>query len=216
MTVNKYLKTFIPLVDALAATFGQNCEVVLHDLSNPKKSVVKIANGQITGRKLGSPITDLGLRLLEKGRNRTNSDALIGYRTRTPRGVELKSTTVLIRDSVGKVVGCLCINLDVTPYLTAKDFLEEMCRTSPVEEKGYESGYPEKFESNVDILINDLISQALKKVGKPPAYMDKGDKLQVIRDLKEKGIFSIRGSTKKVSKELNVALPTIYKYLEEV
>jgi predicted transcriptional regulator YheO len=214
--MNKHLKPFMPLVDALAATFGQNCEVVLHDLSNPKKSVVKIANGQITGRKLGSPITDLGLRLLEKGRSRMNGDALIGYRTKTAKGVELKSTTVLIRDGIGKVVGCLCINLDVTPYLTAKGFLDEMCRTSPIAEDGYENGYPEKFESNVDGLINDLISQALKKVGKPPAYMDKGDKLQVIRDLKEKGMFSIKGSAKRVSRELNVALPTIYKYFEEV
>jgi predicted transcriptional regulator YheO len=105
MAVNKYLKSFIPLVDALAATFGQNCEVVLHDLSNPKKSVVKIANGQITGRKLGSPITDLGLRLLEKGR--MNQRGCFGWLlTKTPKGVELKSTTVLIRDSVG-VKGCL-------------------------------------------------------------------------------------------------------------
>lgn len=214
--MNKYLKAFIPVVDALGATFGQNCEIVLHDLSNPEKSVVKIANGQITGRKLGSPITDLGLRLLEKGRRGTKADALIGYRTKTAKGVELKSTTVLIRDNVGKVVGCLCINLDVTPYLTARNFLDEMCGTIPITEKGYENGYPEKFESNVDVLINDLISQALKRVGKPPAYMAKGDKLQVIRDLKEKGIFSIKGSAKKVSKELNVALPTIYKYFEEV
>ena len=214
--MNKYLKPFIPLVDALAATFGQNCEVVLHDLSNPKKSVIKIVNGQITGRKVGGPITDLGLRLLEEGKNRTSTDALIGYRTRTPKGVELKSTTVLIRDNIGKVVGCLCINLDVTPYLSSRNFLDEMCRTSAIAEKGTENGYPEKFESDVDVLINDLISQALKRVGKAPAYMGKGDKLVVIRDLKEKGIFSIKGSAKKVAKELNVALPTIYKYFEEV
>ena len=214
--MNKYLKPFIPLVDALAETFGQNCEVVLHDLSNPKRSVVKIANSQITGRKVGSPITDLGLRLLEKGRNQTNADALIGYRTKTPKGVELKSTTILIRDSNRKVVGCLCINLDVTPYLTARNFLDKMCKISSIQEGINENGSPEKFESDVDVLINDLISQALKKVGKPLAYMDKGNKLQVIRDLKEKGIFSIKGSAKKVSKELNVALPTIYKYFEEV
>jgi hypothetical protein len=37
----------------------------------------------------------------------------------------------------------------------------------------------------------------------------------MIRDLKERGLFPIRGSVKRVSKELNVSLPTIYKYLEE-
>jgi predicted transcriptional regulator YheO len=46
--------------------------------------------------------------------------------------------------------------------------------------------------------------------------MRKEDKLQVIWDLKENGLFLIKGSPKKVSQELNVSLATIYKYLEEI
>jgi predicted transcriptional regulator YheO len=46
--------------------------------------------------------------------------------------------------------------------------------------------------------------------------MRKEDKLQIIRDLKENGLFLIKGSAKRVSQELNVSLATIYKYLEEI
>jgi predicted transcriptional regulator YheO len=46
--------------------------------------------------------------------------------------------------------------------------------------------------------------------------MMKEDKLRVIKELKERGLFRIKGSNKRVSEELNVSLPTVYKYLEEV
>jgi predicted transcriptional regulator YheO len=42
---NKCIKPFISWVDALAETFGTHCEVVLHDLRNLDKSIVKIAHG---------------------------------------------------------------------------------------------------------------------------------------------------------------------------
>ena len=48
------------------------------------------------------------------------------------------------------------------------------------------------------------------------SYMDKQDKLLIIKILKEKGLFLIKGAAKRVSNELNVSLSTIYKYLEEI
>ncbi len=58
---NNYIKHLLPLVDAIAGTFGKNCEVVLHDLRKPHQSIIKIANGHITNRKVGDPLTDLVL-----------------------------------------------------------------------------------------------------------------------------------------------------------
>lgn len=53
------LKRYIPLADMLAATFGEDCEVVLHDLAVPEHSVVYVANGQVTGRCIGQGIEHL-------------------------------------------------------------------------------------------------------------------------------------------------------------
>lgn len=43
------------LARGVAAQFGDNCEVVVHDLksSDPDSTIVAIENGQITGRKVG-------------------------------------------------------------------------------------------------------------------------------------------------------------------
>ena len=212
---NNFIKQLIPLVDAIAGTFGENCEVVLHDLSKPHQSIIKIANGHITNRKVGDPLTDLGLSLLEKQKTENNT-SLIGYRTKTKKEIELKSTTIFFKNNKGKFIGALCININIQPYIAIKMLFEELCRTHSKINGGSEKESPERFEPNVDNLINELIEQSVKKIDKPLAHMGKDDKLKIIRDLKEKGLFLIKGSAKRVSKELGVSLAAIYKYLEEI
>jgi len=82
------------LVDGLGQTFGSRCEVVLHDLRNLDRSIVKIANGHITGRSAGGPITDFGLRMLKSG---SKEDLLINYPSVGKDGRKLKSSTFLFR-----------------------------------------------------------------------------------------------------------------------
>ena len=55
------------VVDAIARTFGPRCEVVLHDLRDLDRSIIKIENGHVTGRSVGGAITDKGLRDLRSG-----------------------------------------------------------------------------------------------------------------------------------------------------
>ncbi len=208
----RYVRPFLPLVDAIADTFGKNCEVVLHDFAKPEQSIVRIANGHVTGREVGGPATGLVLRYIGKP---TKMQTLVGYRTRTATGGELKSTTIMIKDSKGLVIGALCINIDITGYLSIKKSLEELCLVSDPEPDAKRESV-EKFESSVDSLIHDTLEQSISKTGKPVAYMRKEDKLRVIQDLKECGIFLIKGAARRISRELNVSLATIYKYLEEI
>ena len=187
--MNKYLKQIEPFVEAIAETLGKNCEVVLHDFRYPERSIVKIANGHVTGRTVGGPTTDLALRFLGGRRGGKDIDRIVGYRTLTSKGAEIKSTTVFIRDDKGVAVGCLCINIDVTPYQSAKTFMDELCRTHPYQDNGEIGEVPEKFDLSVDALIDESFHQAMKKIGRPLAYMNKDDKLCVVRELKDKGLF---------------------------
>ena len=52
---SKRLEMLKQIASALAAQFGPNCEVVIHDLAakDPEKSIVYIVNGHVTGRRLG-------------------------------------------------------------------------------------------------------------------------------------------------------------------
>lgn len=61
---HEILKSYEAVVDGLAMLIGGHCEIVLHALEDLNCSAVRIANGEHTGRKIGSPITDLALRML--------------------------------------------------------------------------------------------------------------------------------------------------------
>jgi len=208
----KDLEPFFPLVDAIAETFGRNCEVVLHDFSKPEHSIVKIANGHVTGRDIGSPATGLILSFVGK---KTKKESIVAYSTRSKNGTDLKSTTIFIKDRKDKVIGSLCINIDITPYISMKNVIDGLSFISETSNEETKES-PEKFENDVDSLISELLAQSIRKIEKPVAYMRKEDKLQIIRTLKENGLFFVKGAAKKVSNDLNVSLASVYKYLEEI
>lgn len=60
----EYLETNFRLAETIAEFIGPHCEVVIHSFESFEESVVKIVNGHHTGRELGSPITDMGLKML--------------------------------------------------------------------------------------------------------------------------------------------------------
>lgn len=74
----------------------------------------------------------------------------------------------------------------------------------------------EKCEPNVESLVDDLFKPSIDVIRKSVVHMRKDDKLKVIKNLKEKGIFFIKGTAKKVSDDLNVSLASVCKYLEEI
>src|SRR6056297_3432507 len=116
-SIHPLLKNFMPMVEGIAKTFGGNCEVVLHNISNPQSSVIAISNGHVTGRKVGSPMTERGLKAI---RNKDYNEELIKYKNITKDGRTLKSSTMFIRDESDNVIGCLCINVDISEFMVAK------------------------------------------------------------------------------------------------
>ena len=52
MTIHPVLLPYVGVSDLLVRTFA-DCEVVLHDLTVPQRSVVYVANPVVTGRKVG-------------------------------------------------------------------------------------------------------------------------------------------------------------------
>ncbi|MBC9383990.1 helix-turn-helix transcriptional regulator, partial [Escherichia coli] len=106
------LKSYEAVVDGLAMLIGSHCEIVLHSLQDLKCSAIRIANGEHTGRKIGSPITDLALRMLH---DMTGADSSVSkcYFTRAKSGVLMKSLTIAIRNREQRVIGLLCINMNL-------------------------------------------------------------------------------------------------------
>jgi predicted transcriptional regulator YheO len=196
------------LMKMLAMEFGNNCEVVLHDLSlDYDHTIVDILNNHITGRSIGGSGSNLGLEVL---RGTVKDGDRYSYITYTRDGKILRSSTVYIKDDDGKVIGALCINLDITESIKFESFLKKMNQYSIAE------GTQEVFVDNVNDLLDYLLQEAEKFVDKPIEKMSKDDKIKFLKYLDEKGAFMISKSGERVCKHLGVSKFTLYNYLDMI
>ena len=198
------------IADALAAQFGPNCEVVIHDLSaqNAEHPIVYIVNGHVTGRKVGDGASYVVVEQLT-----TNDPAPrdhLAYLTRTPDGKILKSSTIYIRGSKGKVTAILSINYDISALLMVDSAISGLVSTP-----GSDREDQERITIvNVNDLLEDLIEQSVALVGKPVALMNKDDKVRAIRFLNQNGAFLVTKSGDKIAKYFGISKYTLYSYID--
>ncbi len=147
-----YLENFARIVRLLGKSFPNlGIEILLHDLSNPSRSLVGLENN-VTGRNLRDGTTNLVIDLKKRQllhEDKLNYELNIGAR-------KFKCTTIpIIRKEYG-VVGAVCINVDAN-YLTeevlasaerVRSFFEAFCRT--------------EIQLDENILSRDEYAKALK------------------------------------------------------
>lgn len=208
--VHPIIEKFIPLVDNIAETFGDNCEVVLHDFTDMNHSIVAISNGQVTGRDINSSMTELSYNKVIEGN--VDND-MVNYTGKSTDGRVLKSTTTFIRDDAGEVIGCFCINFDLTELVAAKRVLNDIMKIESdlvIEKDDIEN------ENKVSNVLSQLVNSAIEDFGKPIIYMSKDEKVAVVKRLDAQGTFLIKGAIDYVANVLCVSRYTIYNYLDEI
>ena len=203
------LKFLTQLARGIARQFGPNCEVVVHDLgtNEPEQSIVAIENGHITGRRLGDGPSHVVWEALKTDPKKLEDR--LAYQTRTEDGKILKSSTIFIRDDEGKVSGIFAINYDITMMKTMEEQLRLFTATDHTGEE------PQTIVHNVNDLLEELIEQSAKLVGKPVAMMNKEDKVKAIGFLNDSGAFLITKSGQRVCNFFGISKYTLYSYIDE-
>ena len=198
------------MAKGLAGQFGQNCEVVIHDLrgNDLEHSIVAIENGHVTGRSIGDGPSHIVLESL-KGDPKMLQDR-ISYLTRTSDGRVLKSTTLFIRDDEDRVIGILGINYDISMLVSLEGSLRDFTGQDRL------TSEPEAISRNVADLLDELLERSVSLVGKPTAMMSKDDKIRAIRFLDDNGAFLITKSGPKVCQYFGISTYTLYSYLDEI
>ncbi|OJV64511.1 MAG: hypothetical protein BGO41_12945 [Clostridiales bacterium 38-18] len=205
--IHPKLLSIIPIAKAVAETFGSNCEVVIHDFRNMENSIVAIFNGHVTGRTIETQMSEP---ILSKINKHQEGHDVYNYTGKSTLGRELKSTTTFMKDDDGEIVGCMCINFDITDLLSARNVMNELCK---VDEKEIEViGEINK----VNDVLYDIVEGTIHKFGRPVIYLTKDEKVSIVKDLEEKGVFLIKGAIDYVANSLQVSRYTIYNYLDGI
>ena len=192
-------RSLVSLADALTTVFGSACEVVIHDFADLDRSIVHIT-GNVTGRRLGGTLTDLGLAILRQGQV---PDSLINYTTYAPDGHPLTSTTVFVKDSNGTPLGCICLNID-TNRLAVPGRSAHPSNQNPME----------TFADTPEAVTRNTLNKLLAADGLTDApSLSRTQKIELIQKLDQAGVFFLRGAADIVAKLLDVTRSTVYVYL---
>ena len=200
------------LAHGLAIQFGSSCEIAIHDLKTKdlEKSIVYIENGHISNRQIGDGPSGIVLETLQSDPS-TIHDKL-SYLTKTEDGRILKSSTFYIRDDDGSISYIFSLNYDITAFTAASTAIQSLIATKD-KLPDLTGDSPRQITHNVNELLYLLIEQAVAKVGKPVAMMNKDDKVAAVQYLDHAGAFLITKSGDKVSSYLGISKFTLYSYM---
>ncbi|MDR1248256.1 MAG: PAS domain-containing protein [Treponema sp.] len=205
------------MVEFLGAACGEYCEVVLQDLREDQMKIVAIANGHISGRKVGGPPTDLALRLVAQEVWKTK-DYICNYEGKTRDNRILHSSTFFLKSkNKNKLLGMLCINIDTSHHTELSKAVLRLTGLAPLDENQYppENSQTENFYGDMEEIIKSVLREiGLDDVSNPQLSQD--DRLKIIERLMERGIFLLRGSVSNVAEKLRCSEASTYRYIAMV
>jgi predicted transcriptional regulator YheO len=211
------LQAYVPMVRYIADIIGPRCEVVLHDVKDPSNSIVAIRNGYISGRSIGGPMTDLGLKLIEASPH-MDEEALINYGSKTSYGDKLVSSTYFIRDDAGVLTGLLCVNILKDGMPSSPSFLSgveaHMMQDHLSQDK--ETMVNELLSTSPDQVIRQAVESVLEHGEISVDRLTFEEKKDMIYRLQKNGIFKIKGAVTQVGAMLGIADSTVYRYLSSI
>lgn len=222
-TIRPELAPWIRLADALARMQGPSTEIVLHDLTNLARSVVYVVNGNITDRKVGQGVRHLVPEMLTSHEGKPIGPWWFRYRTKL-----IRATTELIYDKAGEIIGALCVNEDVTgeerlflslegrlPGLTMTDLKADgdtagLIKPETSVKDAELSGKPDSVRKTVFRLISETAAQKTYAEAKT----NRDVRRRLVRDLKERDVFLLKGSIEELARLLGLSKVTIYSDLD--
>lgn len=201
---------------------GDNCEVVLHDLTCPENSIIAIKNEQLSGRRVGGPLTDLVLKVIQN-KSYKDKDFVANYKA-SSKHKTFRSSSFFIKNEDKQIIGALCVNMDIEPYEKIKEIMNKLTFMSQTFENCSgeqnnnlkEVDVEEQLYTTVDDLLCTMIHDAIQDIGISPQRMSSEEKINVVKHLDNKGAFQLKGAVSEISKALDVSEPTVYRYLNKI
>ena len=187
------------IAQGLAQTFAPFCEVVVHDLRDPKHAVLAIHNN-LSGRATSDPATELGLARIA---DNNYPQILANYANQFADGRPAKSTSIGVKDVEGRYVAALCMNVDLTLFRSMQNALEQFNATdaSPVQE----SLDPANAEA-----IRRRIDQYAASLASSPQLLKAGERRALMRELKVGGFLEVRRAIEIAASHLGISRATAY------
>ncbi|MFV0254640.1 MAG: transcriptional regulator [Erysipelotrichaceae bacterium] len=227
MEIESKINSYISVVHFLGKVFGEGCEIVLQDVQEGR--VIAIANGHVSGRNVGAPLTNYALKIVQSEVWKEKAYDY-NYLGRTGDNKDLRSSTYFIKDDKNeKLLGMLCINIDKQPYHDIVDIISkigfldtptnQLLQNSQIDNTDAlkDTDLIENFSHSIPQIISSLLPKVLAVPSDIPiSRLNQDEKIKIIESLSTKGVFKIKGSIPEVAKVFNCSEATVYRYLSKI
>ena len=226
-------RQYTVLVDFLGHILGPDYEVALHELKDDSNEIIAIANGELTGRHLGSPLSNKMLEYLTSHLYETQ-DYVLRFESTAITGKKMCSNSLFIKGPHNELAGLLCINFDSSRYQELSARVMDLCSnmltpgvqsgtrliveddTDPTAEPP-EKTYPTSIAGATASIVSEVgegdLFGASSACDPVPALDTQDEKMEIMAALNRKGVFLLKGSVSYVAKELHSSEASIYRYL---
>jgi predicted transcriptional regulator YheO len=189
---------------ALGRMFPGLCEVVLHDLRDPRHAVRAIENN-LSGRRVGDSATELGLARIA---DPEYPSVIQNYPNRFPDGRPAKSTSIGIRNEAGEYIAALCLNLDVSVLSPMTLALSNLVATDT---ESREQPLETLRDRNTRELRRTVEELAAERAATPRS-LSRQDKRALVRRLHQHGYFDSRDAAQTIADLHGGSRATVYNY----
>ncbi len=205
------------LLQGIQRFLGDKCEILVHDFRKGYDHTIthefnaKLSKRAVGGSPRGGMIANTGKDIEQF------KDSMIFFYP-GEKGQMFKSCTTLIADQERRIVGSICVNLDVSDFLLAQSALSNFIRYHDQQENEGEESETAPVDvatRNIDEFMNYYIRQSELIAGKPMSLMTKQEKIQALAYLDEKGVFKITKASNLLCESFKISRYTLYAYLEE-
>ena len=219
------IRQYTLIVDFLGHVLGPDYEIALHELEDDSNRIIAIANGELTGRHIGSPLSNKMLEFLTSRLYETQ-DYVLRFESTSVTGKKLCSNSLFIKGPRNELTGLLCINFDSSRYQELSARVMDLC--SNMLTPGVQSGArlivedetdptadaPEKtYPTSIAGATASIVSEVVSNYPVPVERLTQDEKMEIMATLNRKGVFLLKGSVSYVAKELHSSEASIYRYL---
>lgn len=221
---NPLLEPYIGITEFLGHALGPDYEVALHDLTDKNRSIIAIANRQISGREVGAPLTNVALKII-MSRSYLDSDYIINYRGQSASGKTLRCSTLFIKDG-SDLIGMLCVNFDDSRHLDISEQILRLCHPDSFVDTNFQlsdthitdtraTQMEESFQNSIGDVATDAVTRELTRLDTTADRLTPEMRMQIIESLEADGLFLLKGAVNDVAQALQCSKASIYRYISQ-
>jgi predicted transcriptional regulator YheO len=228
------LQEYTIIANFLRQLLGSSYEVVLKDIVSPEKAVVQVSTPSISGKQIGDSLSSFALKLYYT-RSYFSHDFLLHYPSHAKDQRLLQTSCLFIKDDQGELIGMLCVNFDHSRHQELAQAILDLAQPSSFEATFFlpqlhpiHPQLGDRINESSQEIIHQAIDDALRLRGinlleitptlrtKYLLQLSFEEKIVIVQNLKQRGLFLIKGSVAEVAKELHCSCPSIYRYLSKI